>query len=255
MRLFWKTRARINAWRTAKRRRKSPAPKADPCLRYLRFAEGDTLCVSEGANPAVSVTTNQSPHVPPPAALAPLFRRFGSLNAEEFGALCKERIRPPDLQPGEVFDADVTRVFTEGRSVPVWWVGGVLLLLTVPAVAQIAPPPPDLFPAAVSCAATCTTATITTSGYAQVNVEATGTGSSLTFKVEGKQGNSTTWHTLPAVVPTTPGTFVTSMSANGFWVVPVAGYQSVRVNLTAITGGTETFAMTASVRTNLNVGQ
>ena len=77
----------------------------------------------------------------------------------------------------------------------------------------------------------------------------------LTFKLEGIQANGTAWHTLPAVVPTTPGTFVTSMNANGYWSAPCAGYAQVRVNLSAITAGTETFALEASIRSNINIGQ
>lgn len=220
MRLFWKTRVRINAWRTARRRRKNPHPKPDRNLRYVRFTEGDALCVFDGEDGLPLLSTLSETLLRQPS-LAP-------------------KISPP-----------------EGSNIRSNWLYGIptLLLLATPATAQVPPPPPDLFPAAVSCTAPCTTAMITTNGYAQVNVEATGTGGSLTFKIEGKQGNSTVWHTLPAVVPTTPGTFVTAMSANGFWVVPAAGYQSVRVNLTAIASGTETFALTASVRTNLNVGQ
>jgi hypothetical protein len=129
------------------------------------------------------------------------------------------------------------------------------LLLPLCAHAQQFGPPLDNYPLATSCTGTCTTAVVSTSGYTQVALEASGSGSGLTFHVEGKQANGAAWHTLPAVVPTTPGTFVTSMSANGYWVIPTAGFQSVRVNLSAIGGGTETFALAASVGNNVNVGQ
>lgn len=127
-----------------------------------------------------------------------------------------------------------------------------LLLLPSPAWAQFPQPWPDQI---VTTSLTATgTLVLTTSGYAQVNLQATGTGSGLTFAVRGTM-DGTTWQTLPCVVPTTPGTFVTSMSANGYWSCPAAAWKQVELNLSAIGGGTETFVMEASVRSNMNIGQ
>ena len=120
--------------------------------------------------------------------------------------------------------------------------------------AQVPLPPQDqLFSA--TCAVPCTTAVVPTSGYAQVSVRATGTGAGLAFKVEASNDNGANWATLPAVVPAVPGTWVTAMAANGIWVVPAASFQRVRVNLTAIISGSETFSLAASTQTNLSIGQ
>lgn len=94
------------------------------------------------------------------------------------------------------------------------------------------------------------TAIITTNGAATVSIVATGSGSSITFAFQGTSDNGTTWSTLPGIVPTT-GAAITSFSTNGVWIVPVAGFQTVRVNLTAIGGGTETFTLSSTPQTNV----
>lgn len=97
------------------------------------------------------------------------------------------------------------------------------------------------------------TVIITTDGQATVSVVATGNGAGLTFAFQGTNDGGTTWTTLLGVVPSTNAT-ATSFSANGTWVVSAAGFQTLRVNLTAISGGTETFALAASARTARNIG-
>lgn len=105
---------------------------------------------------------------------------------------------------------------------------------------------PDYF-AAGSCSATCSTVSISTTGAATVSVQATGTGTGITFVFEGSNDKGATWQTLPGVVPST-GASITSASANGIWLVPVAGFWRMRINLTAIGGGTETFNLEATTR-------
>lgn len=130
---------------------------------------------------------------------------------------------------------------------------GALLAATIStAHAQVPGPPLDATTSFV-CTVPCTTPVIATSGYSQVSLVLTGTGSGLAFTFEGTNNNGTTWNALPAVVPATPGTFVTSGSANGNWLIPSASWQRVRVNLASIGGGSATFALAASVGTNISL--
>jgi hypothetical protein len=101
--------------------------------------------------------------------------------------------------------------------------------------------------AVASCSAICTSAGLTTTGASHVAVQATGTGVSMTFGFQGSVDGGVTWQTLPGVVPAT-GSSVTSATANGIWVVSVAGFGRMRVNLTAISSGTETFTLEATTR-------
>lgn len=127
------------------------------------------------------------------------------------------------------------------------------LLALGTAHAQVPGPPLDST-AAFSCTAPCTTPVIATSGYSQVSVVATGSGTSLAFTFEGTNDNGVTWTTLPAVEPATPTAFVTSGAANGAWLVPSAGWQRIRINVSGLASGTETFALAASVGTNVSLG-
>lgn len=88
------------------------------------------------------------------------------------------------------------------------------------------------------------TVVVNAQGSGSVGIIATGTGSGLTFGFQGSV-DGTNYVTIPCVVPST-GAIVNGGSANGTWTCQSAGYQDVRVNLTAISGGTETFTLNAS---------
>lgn len=88
------------------------------------------------------------------------------------------------------------------------------------------------------------TVTVRSTGASTVALIATGSGSGLTFAAQGLDAAGN-WDTLNAYVPTTCAS-VTSMSANGVWLIPAAGFSQIRVNLTVIGGGTETFSLEAS---------
>lgn len=135
-----------------------------------------------------------------------------------------------------------------------WHIIGLSLAFCVASHAQMPQPFPDLTQSQ-SCTAACTTPVITTSGRAQVNIQATGTGATMAWTVQGTMDGGVTWQTLACVVPTTPGTFVASFSVNGYWSCSSAGWQQVRVNLSAIASGTETFALEATQFGNVNIGQ
>jgi hypothetical protein len=116
--------------------------------------------------------------------------------------------------------------------------------LAGPAVAQFLP---DQFFSA-TCTVACTTAVMSTQGMGTVSIQATGTGGSLAFTFQGTNDGGVTWQTLGAVTPSAPSTVVTSASANGIWLVSAAGFSQVRVNLSAISSGSETFTLEASTR-------
>jgi len=88
------------------------------------------------------------------------------------------------------------------------------------------------------------TLVVSAQGSGSVGVIASGSGSGLTFSFQGSV-DGTNYVSIPCVVPST-GALVTGGTANGTWTCQSAGYQSVRVNLTAIGGGTETFTLNAS---------
>jgi hypothetical protein len=88
-------------------------------------------------------------------------------------------------------------------------------------------------------------------GYGTTGISATGSGAGLTFSAQGWDGAQ--WVTLPAV-PLSGGSYgsvVTSMTTNGNWLVNSAPYQKIQINLTAISGGAETFILTATGSTSL----
>ena len=100
--------------------------------------------------------------------------------------------------------------------------------------------------APTACTATCVIGPLQTGplSLATVSVNASGSGSGLTFAFQGST-DGTNWTTLPGFVPAT-GASTTTPAANGNWVVSTTGYSLFRVNLTAIGGGTETFAVTGA---------
>lgn len=92
------------------------------------------------------------------------------------------------------------------------------------------------------------TVSVSAQGSGSVGIIATGSGAGLTFGFQGSV-DGTNYVTIPCVVPST-GAIVTTASANGTWTCQAAGYQNVRVNLTAISSGTETFTLNASAGSN-----
>ncbi len=88
------------------------------------------------------------------------------------------------------------------------------------------------------------TITVNSQGSGSVGVIASGSGTGLAFTFQGSV-DGTNYVSIPCVVPST-GTLVTTGAANGTWTCQAAGYQTTRVNLTAISTGTETFTLNAS---------
>ncbi len=92
------------------------------------------------------------------------------------------------------------------------------------------------------------TVTVSAQGSGSVGIIVTGTGSGMTFTFQGSV-DGTNYVTIPCVVPTT-GAIATGGTANGTWTCQAAGYQNVRVNLSAISGGTFTATLNASAGSN-----
>lgn len=90
--------------------------------------------------------------------------------------------------------------------------------------------------------------TVSAQGSGSVGIIVTGTGSGLTFTFQGSV-DGTNYVTIPCVVPST-GAIATGGTANGTWTCQAAGYQNVRVNLSAIGGGTFTVTLNASAGSN-----
>ena len=88
---------------------------------------------------------------------------------------------------------------------------------------------------------------VAASGSGSTVVQATGSGTGLSFVIQGSVDTTPTWQSIAAYTPAgaqvTPGT---ALTANGVWVVPSSGFKQIRVNLTAISGGTETFTLNSS---------
>lgn len=108
-------------------------------------------------------------------------------------------------------------------------------------------PPNDVVSGPTNLTGTGTVA-VNSQGSGSVGIIATGSGSGLTFGFQGSV-DGTNYVTIPCVVPST-GAIATGGTANGTWTCQAAGYQTVRVNLTAIGGGTETFTLNASAGSN-----
>ncbi len=89
---------------------------------------------------------------------------------------------------------------------------------------------------------------VNSQGSGSVGIIVTGTGTGLTFTFQGSV-DGTNYVTVPCVVPST-GAIATGGSANGTWTCQAAGYQNVRVNLSAISGGTFTATLNASAGSN-----
>jgi hypothetical protein len=91
------------------------------------------------------------------------------------------------------------------------------------------------------------TVSVATNGSATVNISASGSGTGLVFSFQGQMPDAS-WQTVNAYAIPAVGqnAAVTGGTANGEWQVLAAGYSNIRVNLTAISGGTETFGLRAS---------
>ena len=85
---------------------------------------------------------------------------------------------------------------------------------------------------------------IDSSGASAVAVQLSGSGAGLTGTPQATI-DGTTWFTVAAMVPSS-GALVTTFSANGQWVIASAGFAQVRVNLSAISSGTETITLRAA---------
>ncbi len=84
---------------------------------------------------------------------------------------------------------------------------------------------------------------VNSQGAGAVGIQATGSGTGLTFTFQAT-ANGSTWFNIPC--GDVSGSVVTGGSANGQWICPASGWPQVRVNLTAISGGTETFTVNSS---------
>ncbi len=92
------------------------------------------------------------------------------------------------------------------------------------------------------------TVTVNSQGSGSTGIDLRGTGTGLTFTFLGSV-DGTNFVSIPCVVPST-GVIVTGGSAAGTWTCQSAGYQLVRFNLTAISGGTATITLNASAGSN-----
>ncbi len=89
---------------------------------------------------------------------------------------------------------------------------------------------------------------VNSQGAGSVGIDVRGSGTGLTFVFEGSV-DGTNYVSAPCVVPAT-GAIVTGGSANGTWTCQAAGYQLMRVRLSAISGGTFTGTVNASAGSN-----
>lgn len=89
---------------------------------------------------------------------------------------------------------------------------------------------------------------VNSQGSGSVGIDVRGSGSGMTFVFEGSV-DGTNYVSAPCVVPST-GAIVTGGSANGTWTCQAAGYQLMRVRLSAISGGTFTGTLNASAGSN-----
>jgi len=85
-------------------------------------------------------------------------------------------------------------------------------------------------------------------GSGSTGVDIRGSGTGLAFLFEGSV-DATNYISIPCVVPST-GAIVTGGSAAGTWTCQSAGYQNVRVRLTAISTGSVTITLNASAGSN-----
>lgn len=90
--------------------------------------------------------------------------------------------------------------------------------------------------------------TLTLANYSQAAVQVTGTWvGTLQFEASV---DGTNFFSVPAIVPST-NAIVTSATAVGQWLVPVAGYKQVRVRCSAFTSGTIVISIQASAGTQI----
>lgn len=109
---------------------------------------------------------------------------------------------------------------------------------------------PTYIPTAISPASTLSatgTYVMTNSGLATATLRVTGTCTSLIAAVQVSNDNSN-WTTVP-VYPVGGGSPITSVTANGFWKVNVAGFSKVRANVTALSASC-TFAFAGTPGNN-----
>lgn len=97
----------------------------------------------------------------------------------------------------------------------------------------------------LACTAACDPQ-VQTNGQATVVMSATGTGASLAFVAQGTV-DGTNWTTLAAFNEGTQTSTLSSLAANGSWVISAGGYTYVRAHVTGLASGTETFTLNASV--------
>jgi hypothetical protein len=89
---------------------------------------------------------------------------------------------------------------------------------------------------------------VNSQGSGSVGVDVRGSGSGMTFNFQGSV-DGTNYVAAPCVVPST-GAIVTGGSANGTWTCQAAGYQLMRVNMSAFTSGTASITLNASAGSN-----
>lgn len=121
---------------------------------------------------------------------------------------------------------------------------------TTPVTIATAPTPPNNSDGSVSTARTTTgVVSVATNGAATVAVSASGSGTGLAYSFQCQAPDATFSAINAYPVPATGqnGAVTSSTAQAGEWIIPgVAGCATVQVNLTAITGGTETFGLRAS---------
>lgn len=89
---------------------------------------------------------------------------------------------------------------------------------------------------------------VSAQGSGSVGIDIRGTATGMVFNFQGSVDN-TNYVSIPCVVPAT-GAIVTGGSANGTWTCQAAGYQLVRVNMTALATGSATIVLNASAGSN-----
>lgn len=99
-----------------------------------------------------------------------------------------------------------------------------------------------------SLVASATSVTLTLAQYSQSAVQITGTWSA-TLQFEASV-DGTNFFAVPAIVPST-NAIVTSATANGQWLVPVAGYKQFRVRCSAFVSGTVVITVQGSAGTQV----
>lgn len=108
-------------------------------------------------------------------------------------------------------------------------------------------PPNDVISGPTNVSST-TSVSVNSQGSGSVGIDVRGTGTGMTFVFEGSV-DGTNYVTAPCVVPST-GAIVTGGSAAGTWTCQAAGYQLMRLRMSAISGGTAIVTLNASAGSN-----